>query len=195
VERITRTGVVVAGVEYPVDCVIYASGFEVGTEPTRRYGFDMTGRDGIRLSDYWSGGMRSLHGIHVHGFPNAFFVQLGQGGNFLANVPHNLTDAARTVATVVSHMRCRGFGVVDVAKDAEDAWLEHLVPNPVMSSFLANCTPGYYNNEGHGPSTWSLLTGYQHGPPAYFRYIDQWRSSGAFDGLVFSRRTEAGSAS
>ncbi len=98
VERITPAGIVAAGVEYQADCIIYASGFEVGTEPTRRYGFDLTGRDGVRLSEYWSAGMRSLHGVHVHGFPNAFLVQLGQGGNFVANVPHNLNDAAQTVA-------------------------------------------------------------------------------------------------
>ncbi len=195
VERITPAGVMVAGVEYPVDCVIYASGFEVGTEPTRRYGFDMTGRDCVRLSEYWSAGMRSLHGIGVHGFPNAFLVQLGQGGNFVANVPHNLTDAARTIAAVVSHMARGGYDVVDVSKDAEDAWMEQLVPNPVMTSFLAGCTPGYYNNEGQGPSTWSLLTGYQHGAPAYFRYIDQWRNSGNFKGLEFSRREMEGAAS
>ena len=187
VERITPAGVVAAGVEYPVDCIIYASGFEVGTEPTRRYGFDMTGRDGVRLSGYWSAGMRSMHGIHVHGFPNAFLVQLGQGGNFVANVPHNLTDTARTVAAVVSHMIDNEFDAVDVSTEAEDAWMELLAPNPVMSSFLANCTPGYYNNEGQGPSPYSVLVGYQHGPPAYFRYIDQWRSSGDFKGLEFSR--------
>jgi len=69
----------------------------------------MAGRDGNRLSDYWSSGMRSMHGIHVHGFPNAFLVQLGQGGNFLANVPHNLTDAAETVAAVISHTTSNGY--------------------------------------------------------------------------------------
>ena len=42
VERITETGVVVAGKEYPLDCIIYASGFEVGTEYRRRAGFDLT---------------------------------------------------------------------------------------------------------------------------------------------------------
>ena len=187
VERITTAGVVVAGVEYPVDCIIYASGFEVGTEPIRRYGFDLTGRDGTRLSDYWAGGMRSMHGVHVHGFPNAFLVQLGQGGNFVANVPHNLNDAAKTVAAIVRHMRDGGFGEVEVGRAAEDAWMEQLAPNPVMTSFLAACTPGYYNNEGQGPSPHSLLAGYQQGAPAYFRYIDQWRNSGEFAGLKFSR--------
>ena len=188
VQRISPAGVVAGGVEYPVDCIIYASGFEVGTEPTRRNGFDLTGPGGIRLSDYWSDGMRSLHGIHVHGFPNAFLVQLGQGGNFVANVPHNLTDAAKTVAAVVAHMIDNEFATVDAGREAEDAWMEQLTPNPVMTSFLANCTPGYYNNEGQAPSAYSLLAGYQHGAPAYFRYIGQWRDSGDFKGLEFSPR-------
>ena len=185
VERITDRGMVVAGIEYPVDCIIYASGFEVGTAPTRRYGFDLTGKDGVLLSEFWSSGMRTLHGIHVRGFPNVFLVQLGQGGNFIANVPHNLTDAAKTIAAVITHMRDRGFDQVDVSTPAEDAWMEQLTPNPVMTSFLAACTPGYYNNEGRGPSPHSLLVGYAHGAPAYFRYIDQWRGSGDFKGLEF----------
>ncbi len=98
VERITERGVVVAGQEYELECIIYASGFEVGTEYKRRSGFDLTGRDGVKLSDYWADGMRTKHGIHVHGFPNAFFVQPTQGANLISNVPHNLTEAAKTIA-------------------------------------------------------------------------------------------------
>ncbi|MGH3258933.1 MAG: flavin-containing monooxygenase [Streptosporangiaceae bacterium] len=188
VERITPAGVVVAGVEYPVDCIIYASGFEVGTETTRRYGFDLAGRDGAKLSEAWSDGMRSMHGVHVHGFPNAFHVQLWQGGNVVANVPHNLTDSAKTVAAVVSHMAAHGYGVVEVTKQAEDAWMEQVRPNPVMSSFLADCTPGYYNNEGQfDDRQFPLGGGYHQGAPAYFRYIEQWRQSGDFAGLEFTR--------
>jgi len=186
VERITPAGVVVAGVEYPVDCIIYASGFEVGTEPIRRFGFDLTGRDGARLSDYWADGMRSLHGIHVHGFPNAFHVSLGQNGNVIANVPHNFADAAKSVALVVSHMASAGLDTVEVTREAEDAWQELIAPNPVMTSFLSSCTPGYYNNEGHERSAHSGFPGgYQQGSPAYFRYIAQWRDSGSFQGLRF----------
>lgn len=185
VERVTRAGVVVGGVEYPVDCIIYASGFEVGTAPIRRYGFNLTGRGGVRLSDYWSAGMRTMHGVHVHGFPNAFHVQLWQGGTFVANVPHNLNDTAKSVAAVVRHMTERGYREVDVGRGAEDAWLEKLPPNAIFTSFLANCTPGYYNNEGSGSSP--LFGAYQHGAPAYFRYIEEWRNSGDFAGLEFGR--------
>ena len=47
VERITAGGVVVDGTEHSVDCLIFATGFEVGTEYSRRTGFEVVGRDGV----------------------------------------------------------------------------------------------------------------------------------------------------
>jgi len=187
VSRITPSGVVVDGVEYEVDCIIYASGFEVGTGVTRRNGFEMTGRSGVALSDYWAEGMRTLHGMHVHGFPNLFLLQPTQGANFLPNIPHNLTDSAKTIATVVGAARSRGASRVEVTASAEAAWLDELVANPMMTSFLMQCTPGYYNNEGHelGPDS-AFFAGYPQGAAAFFRYIEGWRTSGEFQGLTFS---------
>ena len=186
VERITETGVVVAGVEYEVDCIIYASGFEVGTEYTRRAGFDLTGRDGLKLSDYWGEGMRTLHGIHVSGFPNAFLVQPTQGANLISNVPHNLTEAGRTIAAIIRHALDSGFREVEVTEEAEDAWIDLLLSGPGSLIGSPDCTPGYYNNEGHdaGPAR-QLFVGYPLGAMAYFRYIDEWRRSGEFAGLEF----------
>ncbi|MBR0824479.1 NAD(P)/FAD-dependent oxidoreductase [Bradyrhizobium manausense] len=186
VEKITDNGVVVAGKEYQLDCIIYASGFEVGTAYERRAGFDLTGRGGLKLSDYWAEGMRSKHGIHVHGFPNAFFVQPAQGANLISNVPHNLTDAARTIALTVSHARKNGFGEVEVTKEAEDRWIELLLTGAGRMLGSPDCTPGYYNNEGREPGPQARLNvGYPAGPNAYFKYIDEWRDSGRFDGLAF----------
>jgi cation diffusion facilitator CzcD-associated flavoprotein CzcO len=186
VERITETAVVVAGVEHEVDCIIYASGFEVGTPHTRRAGYDMTGRDGVKLSEYWADGMRSKHGIHVHGFPNAFLVQPTQGANLISNVPHNLTESGRTIAMTIKHALDNGFDVIEVTKEAEDAWIELLLSGPGMMLGSSECTPGYYNNEGQdaGPAR-QFFVGYPAGAMAYFAYIDQWRSSGEFEGLDF----------
>jgi cation diffusion facilitator CzcD-associated flavoprotein CzcO len=186
VERITETGVVGAGVEYEVDCIIYASGFEVGTEYTRRAGFDLTGRDGLTLSEYWGEGMRTLHGIHVHGFPNAFIVQPTQGANLISNVPHNLTESGRTIAAVLRHAIDHGYREVEVTEEAEDGWVDLLLSGPGSLIGSPDCTPGYYNNEGHdaGPAR-QLFVGYPLGAMAYFRYIDEWRSSGEFAGLEF----------
>jgi len=188
VERITETGVVVGGVEYAVDCIIYASGFEVGTDYTRRTGFDLTGVGGLKLSEAWSDGMRSLHGLHVRGFPNAFFVQPTQGANLISNVPHNLTDSGRTIATIVAEAKRRGATRVEVTQEAQDAWVALLLTGPGrMMMGSADCTPGYYNNEGQplGPGA-KYNVGYPAGASAYFRYIDGWRKSGKFEGLEFA---------
>jgi cation diffusion facilitator CzcD-associated flavoprotein CzcO len=187
VERITARGPVVAGQQYEVDCIIYASGFEVGTPYTARAGFDLVGRDGLRLSQAWADGMRSLHGVHVHGFPNAFFVQPTQGANLISNVPHNLTESGRTVATIVRHALDQGHRRVEVTQAAQDDWVALLLTGPGRMIGGPDCTPGYYNNEGQAATPAARLNvGYPAGPSAYFQYLAGWRASGRFDGLAFS---------
>ncbi|MBI1186631.1 MAG: NAD(P)-binding protein [Alphaproteobacteria bacterium] len=186
VERITEKGVVVAGREYELDCLIFASGFEVGTSWKRRWGFDVVGRDGVALSDHWADGMRSLHGIHTYGFPNMFIVGPTQGANLISNVPHNLTDSARTIATIMKHARDQGAKEVEVTKEAEEAWVSLLLSGPGMMLASPDCTPGYYNNEGQDPGPAArFFVGYPAGAVAYFRYIDDWRNKGDFEGLAF----------
>jgi cyclohexanone monooxygenase len=186
VERITETGVVVAGREYKVDCIIYASGFEVGTSFTRRAGYEVTGREELKLSDYWAEGMRTMHGVHVHGFPNAFVMQPTQGANLLSNIPHNISDTARTVAATVKHALDHGFGRIEVTQAAEDAWVELLLRGPKLVRGGPDCTPGYYNNEGQDSGrAGRLQVGFPEGPAAYFSYIDNWRRAGTFAGLDF----------
>jgi cation diffusion facilitator CzcD-associated flavoprotein CzcO len=186
VERITEKGFVVAGVEYEVDCIIYASGFEVGTEYKRRAGFDLTGRDGLKLSEAWGEGMKSKHGIHVRGFPNAFFVQPTQGANLISNVPHNLTESGRTIAMTIKHALDGGHGEVEVSEEAQAAWVKLLLTGMGRMMGAPDCTPGYYNNEGQNPGPAARLNvGYPAGATAYFKYIDEWRNTGAFEGLEF----------
>ena len=187
VERITATSVVAAGEEYELDCIVYASGFEVGTDYTSRAGFDPVGAGSVTLSNYWKGGMRTLHGLHVHGFPNLFVLQPFQGANLISNIPHNLYDAARTVAAVVKHAAATDSTRVDATKDAEDAWLDLLLSSQSILQ-MPDCTPGYYNNEGHPEDPRiRFFVGYPLGPSAFFRFIEEWRSRGAFDGLEFAQ--------
>lgn len=188
VGRIDATGVWVGDEHYELDCLIFASGFEVGTATARRWGFDVTGRDGVALSDDWADGMRTLHGIHVHGFPNLFIVGMTQAANLISNIPHNLTDAANTIATVIEHAESIGAVTVEPTAEAEQAWLDLLATaEQGLLGGSADCTPGYYNNEGQPiEGGFALnLTGYPAGPVAFFEYIDAWRTSSAFEGLDF----------
>src|SRR3569623_608333 len=187
VESIDETGFTVAGTHYAVDCIIYASGFRVGTNLSTLVGFGVVGRDGLKLSEAWGEGMRSKHGIHVHGFPNLFVVTPTQGANLISNVPHNLTESGRTIAAVVAHAEAIGAREVEVTREAQDAWCDLLLSGPGRSLRTApDCTPGYYNNEGKDPGPAAALAGgYPLGAHAYFQYIENWRQSGAFEGLVF----------
>ncbi len=190
VERITESGVIAGGRHHELDCLIYASGFEVGTDYTRRSGFDPIGRDGVRLSERWADGMQSLHGMHVHSFPNAFIVGFSQAANLISNIPHNLTEAGTTIAAILAHALTVGADEVETTAAAERDWVAKLEAGGRTFGGDPTCTPGYYNFEGHDAGRRGLLNtvGYPDGPLAYFEYIDRWRSSGDFEGLEFRER-------
>ena len=193
VERITEHSVIAAGKAYEVDCIVYASGFQVGysigastlgSAVAQQLGFDISGRDGLLLSQHWATGMRSKHGMHIHGFPNLFLVQPTQAANLISNVPHNLTEAGKTIAVIVKRVLDRGRSTVEVTKQAEAAWLEILLSGPGRMLGSLECTPGYYNNEGQdlGPAA-ALNVGYPFGATAFFQYLDRWRSADELEGL------------
>jgi len=198
VESIDASGAVVAGQHYELDCLIYASGFEVGTEYERRSGFDTTGVDGVKLSQRWANGMVSLHGIHVHGFPNAFVVGPSQGANLISNVPHNLVEAGTTIATIIAHALevDDEAPLVEVTVEAEKEWVALLEAGGRGFGGNPDCTPGYYNNEGKESGTQGVTNslGYPDGPVAYFNFIKEWRESGEFEGLTIAPSAAASSA-
>ena len=168
-----------------MDCIIYASGFELGTDLLDRSGFETVGRNGVTLSEYWENGMRSLHGLNVHNFPNAFRVQPAQGANFIANVPHNIVESAKTIAMMVKHTLDGGYQTIEASLEAENAWLE-LLSGSTQILGDQSCTPGYYNNEGQPlPEEAASYVGHPGGAMAFFKHIDEWRESGEFEGMQF----------
>lgn len=183
VDRVTEKGIVVRGSEYEVDCIIYATGFEVGTDYTRRAGYDVIGADGVLLSEYWKGGMRSVHGMHVHGFPNMFIIGHTQGG-FTANYPHLLHEASSHVAHIVRSGLDSGVREFEASTEAEDEWLQTLAESALnVRSFQEQCTPGYYNNEGRPAEGGFIVNSYGKGPLAFFKLLAEWRDAGTYPGL------------
>jgi cyclohexanone monooxygenase len=136
--------------------------------------------------------MVSLHGMHVHGFPNLFVVGPNQAGNLISNIPHNLVEAARTIAAIVGHATELGATEVETTAEAEDEWMDKLMAAGRTFGGSADCTPGYYNNEGQPSGIRGLrnMVGYPDGPVAYFAYIDRWRTDGRFEGLDFRSRAD-----
>ena len=186
VDRMTERGVVADGVEYEVDCLIFATGFEVGTSYTRRAGYDIVGRDGQSLADKWEAGLRTLHGFTTNGFPNCFFLGFTQSA-VTVNVPHALNEQARHVAYVMGQARERGATTVEATLDGEQGWLDEMMRKAKMGeTFRAECTPGYYNNEGKPGNPNGFFSGsYGAGPIKFYRMLEQWRDSGNLDGIEF----------
>jgi len=186
VDRITEKGVVANGVEYELDCLIFATGFEVGTSYTRRAGYEITGRDGVTLSQRWADGVSSLHGMHVRGFPNCLIFSNTQSG-FTANYPHMLNEQSKHAAYIITEAAARQATVVEATQEAEDAWVQEVMDSAIMrQKFAEECTPGYYNNEGK-PSPLAARNGpYGKGSIAFIQLIKDWREEGTLAGLVLS---------
>ena len=183
VERITQRGVVAGGKEYEVDCIIFATGFEVGTSYVRRSGYDVTGLDGITLSDKWAEGMRTLHGVMTSGFPNLFIISNSQAG-FTTNFPHAMDETSQHIGYILNECRKDNLDSIDVEKEAEDKWVEEIIGvSRFASDFQESCTPGYYNNEGK-PNPKSVQNGpYGKGSRPYFRITAAWREEGNMAGI------------
>ena len=145
VDAFTEKGVVANGNEYEVDCIVFATGFEVGTDYSRRAGYSITGVDGLTISEKWADGMATFHGLHARGFPNAFFGP--QQSGFTAT-PFALDENAMQTAYILGELKKRGTKRVDASEKrrALDNTLSAWRGRPKSSKSL---TPGYYNNEGH----------------------------------------------
>jgi cyclohexanone monooxygenase len=184
VERIAEHAVVAGGVEYEVDCLIYATGFEVGTGYTRRAGYEITGRDGLTLTQKWAQGAATLHGMHVQGFPNCLILSNTQSG-FTANYPHMLDEQSRHAAYVIGEARARQATRVEATAEAEAAWVQTILDSAIMrAKFQEECTPGYYNNEGK-PSPLAVRNGFFGGGPIKFvQILEDWRAQDDLAGLT-----------
>ncbi len=185
VDRITEKGVVANGIEYEVDCIIYATGFEMTSAPHRRVSFDVIGRDEKSLFEHWGQGLRTMHGMASHGFPNWFFIGVNQNG-LSVNMTAMFDDQARHVAYIIDEVMRRGSRLAEVTPDAEAEWVAEIQRLSFANrEFYEACTPGYYNNEGQldDPGKGIINHAYSPGINAFNALLGEWREQGDLDGF------------
>ena len=184
VERLTETGVVANGEHFEVDCLIFATGFEVGTSYTRRSGYDIVGRGGQTLSEHWQEGLRTFQGLTSHGFPNCFFLGFTQTA-VTVNVPHALNEQAKHVAHILQTARDLGTPTVEPTAQAEEDYVQEIAKSAnVGARFYAECTPGYYNSEGkRGNRSGFFSDMHSAGAIKFFKLLKDWRDEGSLEGL------------
>ncbi|MFJ4616591.1 flavin-containing monooxygenase [Streptomyces sp. NPDC088812] len=185
IERMTERGVVVGGTEYPLDCLIFATGFSVGVSGITSGRLPVHGRGGTLLQEAWGKqGPRTLHGFTSNGFPN--LIQLGgvQSASSV-NYTHVADEHAVHAAALVAAAEAAG-ALIEPSAEAEDAWLAVLAEGaPDHEWFHAECTPGYYNAEGRGRPNGP--TAYPHGAFAFHGLLKRWRETSMTE--IFRPRT------
>jgi hypothetical protein len=176
------------GSEYELDCLIYATGFEVGADYTSTVGFELYGCGGQSLSEKWKSGAETLHSMFTRGFPNCFVLATMQSGQS-ANFHHMLDEKAKYIAFVVAEAKAQGIKTLEPSAEAEKDWVDTVVKLAIgRRAFLYECTPCYYNSEG-GELDLRIARNNQYwrGPVQFLRILDLWRRDGSMPGLELTR--------
>ncbi len=144
ITEITEKGPVFEGKQYEVDLLIYATGFEV--QKTGIYN-QIRGEGSLDLNDKYRDGIRTLVGIHSHGYPNLFIM-----GGYQASFQFNLTDMLQSqgdhIAACIDYTRRHGYQTIDATPQAEEWWVQEVIEHRGKTTRNQDCTPGYYNFEG-----------------------------------------------
>lgn len=187
IDRVTAGTIVVNGTEYPVDCIVFSTGFETALPSKRRFGFEIYGRNGVRLSEHWKRGPRTLYGLSSNGFPNCFFMGQMHSG-LTVNMTHMLDLQAQHISALLKHAREHGARSIEPTADAEARWVDTIIEKAAPHQpFWEACTPGYYNNEGK-PKAGAGFFGeaYAGGPVEFYKILEDWRMDGGMSGLAIT---------
>jgi cyclohexanone monooxygenase len=176
VTSINENGVVHEDIEYPLDVLIYATGFEWMATST----FNMiVGRGGQTLSEKWqTEGTKTFLGLHSNGFPNLFIVSGPQGGGGSFNFTDAIETHADYIVWMLSKMRDEGHEIVDITEQAEIEYAGHCREADLATAPLRDCL-SYYN--GHGDAEPGSLAYYGGGNWHKFRV----RAQESLDPYVF----------
>lgn len=188
-ERLTEKGFIHEGVEYEIDCLILASGYEVTNDLDRRWGIArIEGAGGLSIYDYWRDGFQTFQGMTAHNFPNMFFTGFTQAA---ANASNSKTfiDQGFHIGYIVSEALKRGAVRVEPDARAQEDYIRHLRSIAVDTSTFANeCTPSYFNNEGDQQKKRGIFgEPWGEGYYAFEAMLAKWRADGRLEGLALER--------
>jgi cation diffusion facilitator CzcD-associated flavoprotein CzcO len=137
-----------AGIEHPVDAIIFGTGFNT-------LGLPLTDRlhdiEGVAMSERWGGNPTAYLGTSVAGFPNCYLIHgpnIGTGHN---SVLHMFESQAAAVAYVCDY----GLASIEptrAAQAAHTAELDRMSAGTVWTT--GGCKSWYLNDSGRNVNIW-----------------------------------------
>ena len=140
IEEITEQGIRAGGKEYPLDIIVFATGFDAMTGPLKA--LHLKGRGGRTLDEQWASGPRSYLGVAVAGFPNFFTITGPQSPSVLSNMPVSIEQHVEWVADCIDSMRRTGKSTIEATPQAQDTWVAHV--NEVVNATLIPTANSWY---------------------------------------------------
>jgi hypothetical protein len=185
--EMTENGFIAGGQEYEIDCMIFASGFEVTSDLERRWSIGtFEGRGGVSIYDHWRDGPATLHGITTRNFPNMGFIGYIQGG-INSSVTEHFGRQGAHFAWIVGQALKQGIKVVEPSQEGQDAYVKTYNEIKLdVSEMSARCPPGYFNNEG-GENKWALFPGWGYGWDHFEAMLADWRGAGDMAGMELTK--------
>src|SRR5262249_7490994 len=177
-QRFTAGGIVVDGVEYPVDAIVSATGFAAMTGSFDKIA--ISGRNGLTLKEKWRAGPRTYLGLASAGFPNLFMITGPGSPSVLASMIQAIEQHVDWLVDCFGHMRDVGAATIEARLEDEDAWVEHV--NEVSKvSLRSTCSSWYVGT--NIPGRPRVFMPYIGGFPVYVQKCNEVMSNG-FDGFV-----------
>ena len=187
IERITAAGIVVAGVEYPVDCIVFATGFDAMTGAM--LSIDIRGRNGMTLGEKWSAGPVTYLGLTTSTFPNLFMISGPGSPSVLTNMIVSIEQHVEWIADCMAYLRDNGLAAIEATRSAEDGWVAHV--NAVADLTLyPTCNSWYLGKNIPGkPQVFMPLIGF----PPYVEKCNEVVANG-YEGFELHSLPEADGA-
>ncbi|KAF1970487.1 FAD/NAD(P)-binding domain-containing protein [Bimuria novae-zelandiae CBS 107.79] len=189
-DSLTTDSIVVGDQSYPVDIVIFATGFRppfIGS-PAEKANVSIVGRNDISMSEEWArNGPSTLHGVLDHNFPNLFLSGPWQASNS-PNYAYTPDFMAKHSANIFAEAKRRADGkpfTVTVTKAAAEDWAMQMIMHSFPGAAVLGCTPGYINIEGQldrAPPEQQMIMArsgvWGHGFESYARAVEEWYEKG-----------------
>lgn len=165
IERITAEGVKTASGEYPLDAIVYATGFDAMTGAINR--IDIRGVGGTTLKEKYSHGPFNYLGITTSGFPNMYFVAQAGSPSVISNVMISIEQHVDWITDLIDYMAKNNLTRADVDPAAEHGWTEHV--NEVANATLFPKTNSWYMGDNVPGKPRAVL--------AYFGGVGKYRDT------------------
>ncbi len=173
IERVSAGAILTASAEYPLDVLVFATGFDAMTGPLRA--MNVRGTDGQTLEQAWADGPRTWLGLMVAGFPNLFTITGPGSPSVIVNMIAAIEQHVNWIVQLIAHMRETAQTRVEPQEQAQEEWVDEV--RRVAETTLYPLAKSWYNGDnidGKPRMFMAWLGGY----PIYAQRCDEIAESG-----------------